>query len=88
MCAGDIRNIVKTIHGLVNTEHSKQNVKKLHFVVNDIDADILARDLLLLEIIHTMDVGKDEDMEYLWAVWYNLGLSASQYQRINLLIHR
>ena len=55
---GDIRNILKTVSGLQNPEHSKQEVKKLCFLVNDIDPDILARDILLLEIIHSLDVEK------------------------------
>ena len=55
---GDICNVLKTVSGIDNREHSKKRAKKLHFVVNDIDPDILARDLLLLEIIHTLDVKK------------------------------
>ena len=55
---GDIRNILKTVSGLQNPEHSKKEVKKLRFLVNDIDPDILARDILLLEIIHSLDVEK------------------------------
>ena len=56
--AGDIRNILKTVSGLQNPEHRKKEVKKLRFLVNDIDPDIVARDIILLEIIHTLDLEK------------------------------
>ena len=87
-CTGDIRNILKTVSGTENPHHSKQRVKKLHFVANDVEADILARDVLLLEIICSLDVDKEEDVEFLWAVWYNLELSPSHHERLMILINR
>ena len=56
--------------------------------MNDIDPEILARDVLLLEIINTVDVEKEEDFKFLWAVWYNLELSPEHYQRLTTLIDR
>ena len=56
--------------------------------MNDIEPEILARDALLLEIINTVDVEKEEDIKFLWAVWYNLELSPEHYQRLITIIDR
>ena len=83
-----MRHILLTVHGITNQQHKKRRIESLRFVVNDIEPEILARDALLLEIINTVDVEKEEDIKFLWAVWYNIDLSIEHYQRLITMMER
>ena len=48
----------------------------IRFHVNDIDREVIARDIVLLEIIDSLDADQLCDIEYLWDVWYNMTLIA------------
>ena len=54
--------------------------------MNEIDPEILARDVLLLEVISSMDVEKEEDMKFLWALWYNLVISLDHFEGVIKII--
>ena len=88
MLSGDIRNILTTVAGLSNPEHVNKTVCSLNFLVNDLSAEILARNIILLEIIHGMDPDKEDDVDYLWSVWYNVKLLPSHFDRLQMLITR
>ena len=64
----------------------------MKFVVNEIDPEILARDIMLLEIINSIEGDGEEEIEedvrFLWAVWYNLKMSRGHYQRFRGIINR
>jgi Domain of unknown function (DUF4470) len=60
---GDIRNLLWTGNGA--TAH-------IHFHLNDYNAGVLARNLLLLHILEHMELDKRDDLHYLWNVWYNV----------------
>ena len=71
---GDIRHLLKTVAGVCRRSPSAGIPKTLRFTINDIDMAILARDIILLEIINQVDVDKRQDVEFLWNVWYNFTL--------------
>eukprot|EP00884_Botryococcus_braunii_P019944 jgi/Botrbrau1/6633/Bobra.104_2s0020.1 len=60
---GDIRKLLWSASS--STDH-------IHFHLNDNNNAVLARDLLLLHILNHIDVGKPDDLHYLWNVWYNI----------------
>ena len=79
--SGDIRHLLKTVSGLENGEvKRKKKVKKLRFVVNDVDADVVARDVILVEMMSCLQ--DDDDYELLWNVWFNCHLSEHHYYRL------
>ena len=80
---GDIRNILRTVHEL---SQLKPQPNSLTFHLNDIDDVLLARNAVLLQIIHILDPSKREDVEFLWNVWYNLHLSEDDFQRLKSIL--
>ena len=84
--AGDIRHTIKTIAGLTNRPESASTAKSITFNLVDIDKDVIARDIVLLEIIHQIDVSNMKDVEFLFDVWFNLSLTQSHYGRLNEIL--
>ncbi|KAL3852369.1 hypothetical protein ACJMK2_016023, partial [Sinanodonta woodiana] len=78
---GDIRNILFTIKTL---DDEKSKPKNLHFYLNDIEDVILARNLILLRILEIIDPDKNEDVEFLWSIWYDAAIPKDS---LNRLIH-
>ena len=66
--------------------HSKK--PRLHFHMCDFDLAVLARNAVLLEIITEIDPSFDSDMQFIWNVWYNLGLTEIQHQRLCKILDR
>ena len=81
--AGDIRHTLKTVAGLANRPKSTPLPESISFNLVDVDKDVLARDVVLLEIIRRIDVNRIEDVEFLWAVWFNMSLEESHYTRLH-----
>ena len=59
--------------------HEKTPPTRLNFVVNDIDPELVARNILLLEMCQTLDPSNEDDMLLLWSVWYSMDLDESQH---------
>jgi len=58
------------------------------FHVNDIDNEVVARNIILLEIISTINPDDLGDIEYVWDVWYNMTLTESHYGRLKVTLER
>lgn len=79
---GDVRNVLHTLHVLSQDGTTDAQDQTLHFHLNDIERGILARDLLLLHIVGTIDPSNTEDLKFLWAVWYDALLSELHIERL------
>ena len=85
--SGDIRHTLNTIAGLgrrpeVNSASPK--VTRFHLV--DVDSEVIARNIVLLELIKRIDVSDMRDMTFLWEIWYNFSLTKSIYERLLALL--
>ena len=80
---GDIRNILQTVHEI---GQSKTVPESLTFHLNDIDDVLLARNAVLLQIVHTIDPDMIDDIQFLWNIWYNLRLSEHDYLRLKSVL--
>ncbi|KAK3582021.1 hypothetical protein CHS0354_000262 [Potamilus streckersoni] len=80
---GDIRNILFTIKTL---DDEKSKSKNLHFYLNDIEGVILARNLILFKILEIIDPDKNEDVEFLWSVWYDAQIPKESLNRLMHII--
>jgi hypothetical protein len=85
--AGDLRHVIKTIAGIW-TKKEKGRLKQVNFLVNDINVCIIARNVLLLEAILSCDFKNEADLAFIWNIWYNMEISASDYERLKQLIGR
>ena len=83
--ASDVRN------GLYTAKKHQDQINEYRpivFHLNDVMPAIVARNVLLLEIIATINPSCKDDMDFLWSVWYNMDLSEAHYQRlVSILDH-
>jgi len=82
---GDIRHILKTVGGVSMRADRMDGTpppSSIRLVINDCDAAMIARDVLLLKIVSDIDGSKVKDIEFLWDVWYNSTLLKSHHQRL------
>lgn len=84
---GDVRNLLSTVSEL---SQRKQDAipECLCFHLNDYDTSILARDVIILETVRSIDPDCDQDVDFLWNLWYNLALSYKDSQRLQTIIQR
>ena len=82
LACGDIRHILKT----VSKVNDGSGIERLKFVINDMEEAVIARDLCLLFMIDQLDVDNEADVALLWAIWYNIELSADQHKRFTYLL--
>ena len=80
--AGDIRHTLKTIAGLACRPKSASLSKSVNFNLVDIDVEVIARDVVLWEIINRIDETNKVDIEFLWEIWFNFSLTKAHYQRL------
>ena len=80
---GDIRNVLFTVAEVAKL---KSRPNSLNFHLNDVDDLMLARDAVLFQIVNTIDSKDDEDIEFLWSVWYNAHLTKSQDERLRFIL--
>lgn len=70
---GDLRNIVKTVHGFMMSlkRHTENYTTNLLFTINDFNSTMLARDLVLLEMISRLPDPKPSftNLEGLYNQW-------------------
>src|SRR6218665_884065 len=84
---GDVRHVMATVAGLSQRPPSSAGqVKEIRFHLNDVDQDVVARDIILLEIINKLDPESKSDVEFLWSVWYNAFLVKKDSTRLNALL--
>ncbi|BDA51223.1 hypothetical protein COCOBI_18-1000 [Coccomyxa sp. Obi] len=81
---GDVRNVLATAR-----DASKfRSLKHLTVHINDKERQIIARAALLLLLASELDAGCEEDMHFLWDVWYCLDLSHAQNSRLKKYLDR
>lgn len=85
---GDARNALLTTGRL-----QQLGARSTHLHLNDISPVVLARNALLLAVAAAADVTSShpgdvpgDDLQFLWALWYNARLSSEHRQRLNHLL--
>ena len=58
------------------------------FYVNDMDNEVIARNIIILEIISAINPDDLSDVEYLWDVWYNMTLTEGHHARLKVTLER
>ena len=82
---GDVRNLLSTVSEL--SQRKEDAIPEcLCFHLNDYDASTLARDVIILETVRSIDPDCDQDVDFLWNLWYNLALSYQDSQRLQKII--
>ena len=56
--------------------------------MNDVDNEVIARNIILLEIISAINPDNLGDVEYLWDVWYNMTLTEGHHTRLKVTLER
>lgn len=85
--SGDVRNVLFTVAELSKRE---QNIipASLSFHLNDHDPSILARNIIILETVQSIDPESDSDVDFLWSLWYNLALSCDELKRLQVILQK
>ena len=63
--------------------HERTRPTHLNFVLNDIDPELIARNVLLLDMCQTLDPDNEDDMLLLWSVWYSMDITANHEIRLH-----
>ncbi|XP_067686513.1 uncharacterized protein [Haliotis asinina] len=79
---GDVRFLLHTLDALHGRLHNTGPKPTLNFHLNDIEEGILARALITLYLVDTIDVDNLNDLKFLWAVWYDVLLSKTHMTRL------
>ncbi|XP_046553216.1 uncharacterized protein LOC124262721 [Haliotis rubra] len=79
---GDVRFFLHTLDALHGRLHNTEPKPTLNFHLNDIEEGILARALITLYLVDTIDVDNLNDLKFLWAVWYDVLLSKTHMTRL------
>ena len=83
--SGDVRNLLFTISEL--SQRPRDAIPaSLSFHLNDHDPSILARNVIILEILRSLHPDSELDIEFLWNVWYNLALSGEELKRLQAIL--
>ena len=66
------------------------HLKNLHIHLNDKNSVVLARNILILKVIsdEDFDTAKDDDIAFLWDLWYNLEWPESTEKRFMKAVKR
>ncbi|RHZ82289.1 hypothetical protein Glove_110g136 [Diversispora epigaea] len=85
---GDLRNLTETVHGFMKSlEHlilDKNNRIDLLFVINDFNPTVIARDLVLLEMIYRLpDPYSNSNSNYFTSITSELSQSSTIYSKWN-----
>ncbi|XP_067687618.1 uncharacterized protein [Haliotis asinina] len=83
---GDIRNVLHTIHVLHKDGTTKSKGQILNIHLNDFEKGILSRDLILLYLVRAIDPASDQDMRFMWGIWYDCLLSQDHDQRLQYVL--
>ena len=85
--SGDIRHTLNTIAGLGRRpEVNSTSPKFARFHLVDVYSEVIARNIVLLEVINRIDVSDMRDMTFLWEIWYNFSLTKPIYERLLALL--
>ena len=78
-------DVMKTLE-VSTTKH----LKNVHIHLNDKNSLVLARNILILKVIsdEDFDTAKDDDIAFLWDLWYNLEWPESTEKRFMKAVKR
>lgn len=67
---------------------NKKNTGNLHIHLNDSNQSVVARNILILKIIsaESFDVKNEEDISFLWDLWYNAEWPESTLKRFKSVL--
>ncbi|KAL9951474.1 hypothetical protein ACROYT_G044139 [Oculina patagonica] len=83
--SGDVRNLLFTIFEL--SQRPRDIIPaNLSFVLNDHDPSVIARNVIILETVRSIDPDRDLDVDFLWNLWYNLTLSNDELKRLQAIL--
>lgn len=83
--SGDVRNLLFTVSELSQRQRNRIPAC-LSFHLNDHDPSILARDVIILETVRSINSDSDLDVDFLWNLWYNLALSGDEVKRLQAIL--
>lgn len=58
------------------------------FHANDVDNEVIARNIVLLELISTVNPDDLSEVEYLWDIWYNMTLMKNHHEKLKVTLER
>ena len=81
MGSGDLRNALKTAG-------NRKNIENLDIHLNDVNPSVVARNILILKIISAddFDIQNEEDISFLWDIWYNAEWPESTRKRFESVL--
>ena len=56
--------------------------------MNDVDNEVISRDIILLDLVCSINPDDISDIEFLWDVWYNMTLTEGHYTRLKVTLER
>jgi hypothetical protein len=79
--SGDLRNTLKTAG-------NRKYIANLDIHLNDVNPSVVARNILILKIISEdgFDIQNEEDVSFLWDLWYNAEWPESTRKRFELVL--
>lgn len=83
---GDIRNVLHTLHVLHKDGTTKSKGQTINIHLNDIENGVLARNMILLYLVQTIDPANAEDLKFMWGTWYDCLLSPDHTKRLKQLM--
>ena len=85
LASGDVRNLLHTVAELsLRKPHCRP--KSLGFHLNDYDQSLVARNAILLEVMSLINPSVQDDLDFLWNIWYNMTLSNAHFYRLREII--
>ena len=85
LASGDVRNFLCTVSEL-SERKPHERPKSLNFHLNDYDPSVVARNAVLLEVASVINPDIKADVDFLWNIWYNLGLSQANFDRLRKIL--
>ena len=81
LASGDVRHLLFTISELSLRKPAYQP-NSIGFHINDYDPSVVARNVVILELVDTINPDVADDIDFLWNVWYNMTLSKAHIDRL------
>ena len=81
LASGDVRHLLFTISELSLRKPAYQP-NSISFHINDYDPSVVARNVVILELVDTINPDVADDIDFLWNVWYNMTLSKAHIDRL------
>ena len=72
----------------LKTAGNRKNIENLDIHLNDVNPSVVARNILILKIISAddFDIQNEEDISFLWDIWYNAEWPESTRKRFELVL--